>query len=266
MDGGRALGRPGRRAEPPVRRGALGHPTHRQRPHRGRGPEKAPPPHRTPSSLRRSPGDERTTRDGIPVTTAPRTLLDLAAVLKPDELDRALNEAETQRLPGPQPLLDRYQGHRGTATLRTLLLNARRSLRSPLEAEFLDFVAAYNLPPPFPSPAHSQPSSHPHSAHDQHQPVQERQSHRRRGDRLQDPRVPARQARQGRRVRAHEAAPRVRRRGDRPHVPRGGEVPARPHRGAQDAVPLRRRHRRALHGRGVLRADRDPGAERRGAR
>ena len=29
-----------------------------------------------------------------------------------------------------------------------------------------------------------------------------------------------------------------------------------PHRGAQDAVPLRRRHRRALHGRGELRADR----------
>ena len=95
-------------------------------------------------------------------------------------------------------------------------------------------------------------------AHDLHEPVQERQPHRGRGHRLQDPRVPARQARQGRRVRAHEAAPRRRRRRDRPDVPRRREVPRRPHRGAQDAVPLRRRHRRALHGRGVLRADRAP--------
>ena len=94
------------------------------------------------------PHDERTARDGIPVTTAPRTLLDLAAVLKPNELERALNEAETQRLPGPRPLLDRYQGHRGTATLRTLLLTARRSLRSPLEAEFIEFVRATGLPEP----------------------------------------------------------------------------------------------------------------------
>ena len=37
----------------------------------------------------------------------------------------------------------------------------------------------------------------------------------------------------------------------RPHVPRGREVPAGPDRGPHDAVPLRRRHRRALHGRGA---------------
>jgi very-short-patch-repair endonuclease len=94
------------------------------------------------------PPDERTTRDGIPVTTAARTLLDLAGVLKPNELDRALNEAEILRLPGPQALIARYPGHRGTANLRTLLLNARRSLRSPLEAEFLEFLDAKRIERP----------------------------------------------------------------------------------------------------------------------
>ena len=88
------------------------------------------------------------------------------------------------------------------------------------------------------------------------QPVQERQPHRGRRHRLQDPRVPARQARQGRGVRALQAAPRRRRRRDRPHVPRRREVPGGPDRGAQDAVPLRRRLRRALHGHRVLRAAR----------
>jgi very-short-patch-repair endonuclease len=94
------------------------------------------------------PPDERTTLKGIPVTTAPRTLLDLAAVIPPNQLDRALNEAEVQRLEGPQEMLARHAGQRGTATLRTLLLNARRSLRSPLEHEFLDFIRAHGLPEP----------------------------------------------------------------------------------------------------------------------
>jgi very-short-patch-repair endonuclease len=94
------------------------------------------------------PPDEVTTLHGIPVTTAPRTLLDLAAVLRPNELDRALNEAEIRRLPGPQPMLERHARHRGTVALRTLLLNARRSHRAPTEAEFLDFIRAQGLPLP----------------------------------------------------------------------------------------------------------------------
>jgi very-short-patch-repair endonuclease len=94
------------------------------------------------------PADEVTRRDNIPVTTAPRTLLDLAAVIPRNQLDRALNEAEIRRLPGPHPLLERYPGQRGTATLRALLLDARRAHRSPTEAEFLDFVRAHGLPLP----------------------------------------------------------------------------------------------------------------------
>src|SRR4051812_25632030 len=38
--------------------------------------------------------DERTVRDGIPVTTVARTLLDLAAILEPRLLERAMDEAE----------------------------------------------------------------------------------------------------------------------------------------------------------------------------
>ena len=47
----------------------------------------------------------------------------------------------------------------------------------------------------------------------------------------------------------------------RQDLPRRREVPLGPHRDAQDAVPLRRRHRRALHGHRVLRAARDRAGE-----
>jgi predicted transcriptional regulator of viral defense system len=53
------------------------------------------------------PADETTVNDGIPVTTPARTLLDLADVIPPNQLDRALNEAEIRRLEGPQRLLER---------------------------------------------------------------------------------------------------------------------------------------------------------------
>ena len=43
------------------------------------------------------PADERWTHHGIPVTTPARTLLDLAAILKPEELERAINEADITR-------------------------------------------------------------------------------------------------------------------------------------------------------------------------
>jgi very-short-patch-repair endonuclease len=94
------------------------------------------------------PPDERTTRAGIPVTTPERTLLDLAAVLDRQALDRTLNEAEIQRLQSPTALLARYPRRRGTATLRALLLDARRSTRSPLEAEFQAFIDTHRLPRP----------------------------------------------------------------------------------------------------------------------
>ena len=70
------------------------------------------------------PADEVEVVDGIPVTSAPRTLFDLAAVLTPREMERALNEVEVRRLTrpalaaGPARALS---GAAGRATLRELL-------------------------------------------------------------------------------------------------------------------------------------------------
>lgn len=47
------------------------------------------------------PPDEVTTHNGIPVTTTARTLLDLAAVVSPQHLERAATEAEIRRLGSP---------------------------------------------------------------------------------------------------------------------------------------------------------------------
>ena len=50
---------------------------------------------------------------GIPVATVARTLLDLATVLNPQQLARAVNETEVQRLLSPlslNALLERYPG------------------------------------------------------------------------------------------------------------------------------------------------------------
>ena len=68
------------------------------------------------------------------------------------ETERARPGAERSgdpQAPGPTgAMLDAIRGGRGTATLRTLLFNARRSLRSPTEAEFLAFIRAHGLPEP----------------------------------------------------------------------------------------------------------------------
>jgi len=45
--------------------------------------------------------DEITTERGIPVTTPVRTLLDLAEVLTPNQLERAVHETEYRRLTSP---------------------------------------------------------------------------------------------------------------------------------------------------------------------
>ncbi len=98
--------------------------------------------------------DEMTTRDGLPVTTVARTLLDLAAVLPRHRLERALREAEYRRYadsPSLSELLKRHRGGRGTATLRAILTHHRLGesiTRSELEDRFLSLVAESNLPLP----------------------------------------------------------------------------------------------------------------------
>ena len=96
------------------------------------------------------PADEMTIHDALPTTTPARTLLDLAAVIPSQSLERALDEAEILRLPGPAPLLDRYPRQRGTRNLRTLLLNARSPTptRNEFEARFLTLLDSHGIPRP----------------------------------------------------------------------------------------------------------------------
>lgn len=92
--------------------------------------------------------DEVTEIRRIPVTTVPRTLFDLAAVLPAHQLERAINEAEIQRLADPlslPALLARYPGRRGVRTLRAILGEGTRRTRSELEARFLAFLRRAGL-------------------------------------------------------------------------------------------------------------------------
>jgi hypothetical protein len=100
------------------------------------------------------PADEVVRVDGIPVTTVPRTILDLAAVTRPEVVESALREAEYLRLDDRlslPDLVERYPGRRGVRTVRSVLARRGESpghTRSPLEVRFLGFLDAYNLPRP----------------------------------------------------------------------------------------------------------------------
>ena len=100
------------------------------------------------------PADEVTTAAAVPATTVARTLLDLATVLDPHRLDRAINEAEVRPLadsPSLVDFLERYPGRPGTRALREILARFPRALertRSELENRFLQFLLAAGLPQP----------------------------------------------------------------------------------------------------------------------
>jgi very-short-patch-repair endonuclease len=90
---------------------------------------------------------------GIPVTSMPRTLFDLAAVVSEHRLERVLNEAEIRGLTDPLSLPDllaRYPRHRGVASLRALLAAKAPGgvTRSRLEERFVSFLDARDLPRP----------------------------------------------------------------------------------------------------------------------
>ncbi|HWM54793.1 MAG TPA: DUF559 domain-containing protein [Solirubrobacterales bacterium] len=91
-------------------------------------------------------------RDGIPVTSPIRTLVDLATELSPIRVERAVNEADKRDLVDPETLqrsLADYAGQPGTPVLRHLL--DRRTFRlsdSDLEVLFRPIAAAAGLPTP----------------------------------------------------------------------------------------------------------------------
>jgi very-short-patch-repair endonuclease len=100
------------------------------------------------------PADEVTVERGIPVTTVPRTLLDLATVLGPRQVERAVEEAELRRLDDALSLgdlVERYPGRRGTRVIRAILEADRIGstiTRSELEERFLAFLETRSLPSP----------------------------------------------------------------------------------------------------------------------
>jgi hypothetical protein len=98
--------------------------------------------------------DEITTHRGIPVTTVPRTILDLAAVVDRYQVERAINEAEVLRLfdaLSVRDLTERYPRRAGVAALKVILARTAIGLtitRRELEARFLAFLEEYGLPRP----------------------------------------------------------------------------------------------------------------------
>lgn len=118
-------------------------------------------PHRSRSSglIRRHvselPPDERTVVEGIPVTTVPRTIFDLAVTEPLDDVKRLLREMEFRELRDRLSLWDlveRYPGRRGirkvVAALEGLKDEPVGEQRSPLEERFAPFCREHRLPLP----------------------------------------------------------------------------------------------------------------------
>lgn len=102
---------------------------------------------------RRLEDEDRKVVEGIPVTAVPRTLLDMAAMVKPESLDRLVERAEELEVfdLGPvESLLDRTWGHHGWGRLRRAiaLYQPVPFTRSELERLFYEVVLDAGLPRP----------------------------------------------------------------------------------------------------------------------
>jgi very-short-patch-repair endonuclease len=94
-----------------------------------------------------------TVKDGIPVTTVARTLIDLTDMLESDRLLRAIREAEYLGLLDLDALdaaLERANGRRRLAVLSEAVARHRpgQIVRKELEHRFLELVHAAGLPDP----------------------------------------------------------------------------------------------------------------------
>jgi very-short-patch-repair endonuclease len=92
-----------------------------------------------------------TTWKGIPVTTPARTLVDLAAVVAPGELARAVHQAGVLHHTQPEhveAVLARRPNSEGAAELREILWGDGGRTLSKLERAFIDLLKAHNLPLP----------------------------------------------------------------------------------------------------------------------
>ncbi len=90
----------------------------------------------------------------MPVTTVPRTILDMAAISAPEAVESMLREAEYRRLYDRLSLwdlLERYPRRRGSPAVRAALRRVQEKpgrIRSRLEERFLPFLDRYRLPRP----------------------------------------------------------------------------------------------------------------------
>src|SRR3954447_4945702 len=115
-----------------------------------------PSPEVTAPTLRRVPGVktrratsiQATTHRGIPVTTVPRTLVDLAGSLSLDDLARACHEAGVKHRTTPKHVDAILNNQPGAAKLRTVLNGDAHVTLSKLERAFLGLLKASDLPLP----------------------------------------------------------------------------------------------------------------------
>jgi predicted transcriptional regulator of viral defense system len=94
---------------------------------------------------------DSTSHDGIPITTIARTLLDLAATVRVDRLDRALAQAMHLQLYDHAAITDviaRSNGHRRTATLTHATAREPKVTRSDWEIRMLKLIRDAGLPEP----------------------------------------------------------------------------------------------------------------------
>lgn len=97
--------------------------------------------------------EDRALREGIPVTSLPRTLLDLAATVRFEWLEKMVERSEERGLfdlRAMEELLERTVGHHGHKRLRRAisLYKPTSFTRSGLEKRFLELVLAAGLPQP----------------------------------------------------------------------------------------------------------------------
>jgi hypothetical protein len=95
-----------------------------------------------------------TRRDGTPITSVPRTLLDLAGVANERTLRRAVNQAARSgwlNRRAVQEMLERNPRRKGSRQLRILIAAVNPSAhrtRSDLEVAFLELCETYGIPRP----------------------------------------------------------------------------------------------------------------------
>jgi hypothetical protein len=100
---------------------------------------------------RRLDRDEVTTLRNVPVTTLPRTIVDLADVLAERDLARAVHEAQVVHSLGDRALHEavaKAHGRRGAGRLRNVVGEGPDRSRSELERRFLRLCDRHGLPRP----------------------------------------------------------------------------------------------------------------------